>query len=173
METADPTGAARVAALRCPRPPRPPVRRFHRRLQNGSRPPGRARPPPPTLAVSHTSHSPGDDESYTLREEQNPLGWVTFQPLAWVSFRALPAQIAVVGLILSLDYLVALGAGVLGLYRQMQVVYRLTARIVDCGGSVGQIIPLPKWHGVVGVIATCAFLFVVVVLLAFVVLASR
>ena len=54
--------------------------------------PRRARPPPPTLAVSHTFHSPGDDESYTLiGKNRTPLGWVTFQPLAWVSFRALPA----------------------------------------------------------------------------------
>jgi Protein of unknown function (DUF3732) len=58
--------------------------------------PRRARPPPPTLAVSHTFHSPGDDESYTLiGKNRTPLGWVTFQPLAWVSFRALPAQAAV------------------------------------------------------------------------------
>ena len=34
--------------------------------------PRRARPPPPTLAVSHTSHSPGDDESYTLLRKNIP-----------------------------------------------------------------------------------------------------
>jgi hypothetical protein len=43
-ETADPTGAARVATLRCPRPPRPPVRRFRSPLETGSRPP--THPPP-------------------------------------------------------------------------------------------------------------------------------
>jgi hypothetical protein len=52
-------------------------------------------PRPPsttTLAVLHTSHSPGDDESCTLiGKNRTPLGWVTFQPLAWVNFRALPA----------------------------------------------------------------------------------
>jgi hypothetical protein len=39
-----------------------------------------------------TSHSPGDDESYTLiGKNRTPLGWITFQPLAWVSFQALLA----------------------------------------------------------------------------------
>ena len=37
-ETADPTGAARVATLHCPRPPRPPVRRFRSPSETGSRP---------------------------------------------------------------------------------------------------------------------------------------
>jgi hypothetical protein len=37
-ETADPTGAARVATLHCPHPPRPPVRRFRSPLETGSRP---------------------------------------------------------------------------------------------------------------------------------------
>jgi hypothetical protein len=60
-ETADPTGAARVAALHGPHPPRPPVRRFRSPLETGSRP---ARAPalhPPTLAAFHPFHSPGGE----------------------------------------------------------------------------------------------------------------
>ena len=56
-ETADPTGAARVATLHCPRPPRPPVRRFRSPLETGSRPPTAPALHPPTLAGSHTSYA--------------------------------------------------------------------------------------------------------------------
>jgi hypothetical protein len=70
METADQTGAACVAALRC----RPPARRFHSRLETGSRPPSTPalhRPPSP---LSTTSHRPGGGVIYcekgTLGEAQ-------------------------------------------------------------------------------------------------------
>jgi hypothetical protein len=71
METADPTGPARVAALRCPRPPRPPVRRFHSRLQTGSRPPAApalhhppspVRTPPTAPATTSPIHFLGRNE---------------------------------------------------------------------------------------------------------------
>jgi hypothetical protein len=54
-ETADPTGAARVATLHGPHPPRPPVRRFRSPLETGSRPPG---PPPSTAHPRRFPHRP-------------------------------------------------------------------------------------------------------------------
>jgi hypothetical protein len=68
--------------------PSPP---FPQPLANRLPAPHHTRPPPPTLARSHTSHTPDGDESYTLLgKNRNPLGWVTFQSLPWVSFQALP-----------------------------------------------------------------------------------
>jgi hypothetical protein len=67
METADQTGAARVATLRCPQPPRPPVRRSHSRSETGSRPPAAPalhRPPSPVTAPPTAPTT----RSYTLWE---------------------------------------------------------------------------------------------------------
>jgi len=60
-ETADQTGAARVATLRCPRPPRPPVRRFRSPLETGSRPP--AHPP----STAHPRRFPHRSTAPTTR----------------------------------------------------------------------------------------------------------
>jgi hypothetical protein len=94
METADPTGAARVATLRCPRPPRPPVRSSHRRLQTGSRPPAAPalhRPPSP---VRTPPTAPATTSPIHFLRRKTAGGWVNFRTLQWVSFRALPAWLA-------------------------------------------------------------------------------
>src|ERR1700728_1687250 len=73
-ETADPTGAARVASRPDPRPPRPPVRHSRKPLETGSRPIP-CPPLPPALAAFHTSHRP-DDYALSVPEKAKLRGAV-------------------------------------------------------------------------------------------------
>ena len=72
METADQTGAARVATLRCPRPPRPPVRRSHSRSETGSRPPTAPALHHPPSPVTAPPTAPTTRSYTTLGRETTP-----------------------------------------------------------------------------------------------------
>jgi hypothetical protein len=107
--------------------------------------------------------------AYYLAISAAVLGYVLTQKLD----PPLPRLIVFAGLTISTGYIVALSAGVWGLFRQMKLVDALGSALATSAVDPSYLTFQTNWRGAVGVIAACTFLFVGVVIAALVVLLLR